>query len=95
MTVNTKRVELEYRGLCSTCKNASGCVFPRSIEHPVMHCDEFDGHEGPKTIVTPRIVTVINDEKAEFKGLCRNCENRNGCTYPKSEAGVWHCDEYR
>jgi hypothetical protein len=29
-----------------------------------------------------------------MKGLCLNCENREACKYPISDAGVWHCDEY-
>ena len=30
----------------------------------------------------------------EFKGLCVNCANRHTCLFPKSEGGVWHCEEY-
>ena len=33
-------------------------------------------------------------EDNSFKGLCRNCENRETCLLPKSEAGVMHCEEY-
>jgi len=29
-----------------------------------------------------------------FKGLCMNCANRFDCLLPKSEGGVWHCEEY-
>ncbi len=29
-----------------------------------------------------------------FLGLCKNCEKRTVCTYPKSPAGIWHCEEY-
>ena len=30
----------------------------------------------------------------EFRGLCVNCANRHTCLFPKSEGGVWHCQEY-
>lgn len=89
-----KAVKVEYRGLCSTCKNAKHCVFPRSIERPIMHCDEFDGFEGPKTLVIPRLKPEAKPEETQFKGLCRNCENRHHCVFPKPASGVWHCDEY-
>jgi hypothetical protein len=26
--------------------------------------------------------------------LCINCANRFDCLLPKSEGGVWHCEEY-
>lgn len=29
-----------------------------------------------------------------YKGLCMNCANRHECLLPKSEGGVWHCEEY-
>jgi hypothetical protein len=32
--------------------------------------------------------------KREFKGLCVNCANRYTCLLPRSEGGVWHCEEY-
>ena len=30
-----------------------------------------------------------------LRGLCCNCENNEICVIPKSEGGVWHCEEYR
>ena len=30
----------------------------------------------------------------EYEGLCVNCANRETCLFPKSEGGVWHCEEY-
>lgn len=34
-----------------------------------------------------------HDEEIQ-KGLCVNCMNRDACLLPKSEGGVWHCEEY-
>jgi len=30
-----------------------------------------------------------------YMGLCKSCANRETCTFPKPEGGVWHCEEYR
>jgi hypothetical protein len=90
-----KKTRVQYGGLCSTCKHAKHCVFPRSADRPIMHCDEFEGYEGPKTKTVPRIAKSEPKEEVEFKGLCRNCENRHHCVFPKPAGGVWHCDEYR
>ena len=43
---------------------------------------------------------MLQDEEKEknsnkYKGLCKDCKNRKTCTYPKSEGGVWHCEEYQ
>jgi len=89
-----KAVKPKYRGLCSTCKNAATCTFPRDPARPIMHCDEFDGYEGPKTLVKPRVARPETKAEVEFKGLCRNCENRYHCVFPKPAGGVWQCDEY-
>lgn len=89
-------VKPTYKGLCSTCKKAPTCTFPRSLERPVMHCDEFEGYEGPKTGVIPRVASPPEAaDRVVFKGLCKNCEDRFTCTYPKPAGGVWRCEEYR
>ena len=30
-----------------------------------------------------------------FRGLCATCDNADDCSFPKDDAGVWHCEEYR
>lgn len=88
--------KVQYKGLCSTCMLANDCVFPRDAGRPVMHCDEFVGMENPLTIAAPRKVAVNQpQDSVEYKGLCRNCEERFTCTYPKPAGGVWRCEEYR
>ena len=90
----------EYRGLCSTCKKAPTCTFPRDPNRPVLQCDEFEGYEyTPDKKTLPRTsskakLSALDEDSGKYKGLCRLCENRETCTYPKSEGGVWHCDEY-
>jgi hypothetical protein len=93
-----------YGGLCSTCAGASTCTFPRDPERPVMHCDELDSYQPEPVTVEkvrraepagPKAVSEAEQkELGKYKGLCVNCENRETCTFPKPEGGVWHCDEY-
>ena len=93
-----------YRGLCSICKHAKTCVFPRDTNRPVLHCDE---HELPDPVPkTPRESMISSCADTSVKtpgraeggeapmGLCKLCENREHCTFPKPEGGVWHCEEY-
>lgn len=100
----------KYLGLCSTCKNASTCTYPRDPERPVHYCCEHEGHEEcegsvslallrtgnifslpPELVATP---PPAERDSGIDKGLCKNCANRETCTFPRPEGGVWHCDEY-
>ncbi len=79
-------------GLCSTCKLAATCAFPREAGRPVRFCDEFEGEEKVE-VVKPKVKakkSTVND----LKGLCRLCDKASTCTFPKHEGGVWHCEEY-
>jgi hypothetical protein len=91
-------------GLCTTCSNLGECTFPRSSNSPIMHCDEFSGYEMRGLVLTVQDLIPAKKTKTtvatkplstKLKGLCMNCDNNEDCTYPKSESGVWHCDEYR
>ena len=92
----------KHRGLCSTCKNALSCTFPRDPDKPALYCEEFE-IEKPAPIGAARkekpqaaepYVTERKDA-TKFIGLCSDCENRQTCVFPKPEGGVWHCEEYR
>jgi len=93
-----------YRGLCSTCDTASTCTFPRDPERPIMHCDELDSHRVDTATAEEllraeparreAVARAKQKELDKYQGLCVNCENRETCTFPKPEGGVWHCDEY-
>lgn len=95
------RREMKYRGLCSTCVNASDCTFPRRPGKMVFHCEEFDGGEPlPRKTVgkaepqRPALSTIEEKNSVRLIGLCSNCDNRGTCVFPKPEGGVWHCEEY-
>lgn len=78
-----------------------GCVYPREPEKPILECEEFEGFpSAPSSYPTKKAQAGTGAkgralEKGRFKGLCKDCENRKACTFPKSEGGVWHCEEYR
>ncbi len=109
---NSKKVEKapavstkpEYGGLCSTCQNARNCTYPRSLDRPILQCEEFEGFEYPSDRTTvndivrksrPHVSSEDEEkDKIEYKGLCQNCEKRTTCTFPKPEGGVWRCEEY-
>ena len=96
----------QYHGLCSCCEFSLTCSYDRDPKHPVLQCEEFggiirspvkkgDSKNNPlsnfrKATLTPKISFQQYD-----KGLCKTCEERISCTYPKPEGGVWHCEEFR
>ncbi len=97
-----KLEDRKFSGLCSTCKKALTCSFPRDPERPVLQCDEFEGYE-PVSSKLPRKQKARKEEKrktsktkegTKLLGLCANCAKRDTCTFPKSEGGVWYCEEY-
>jgi hypothetical protein len=92
-------------GLCMTCVHNATCTFRRDPAQPVIHCEEFDGFVKVEADFNRRLVPVrvratsAQDDPedvaaSQAKGLCQNCAHRNSCMFPKSEAGVWHCEEY-
>ena len=93
---------MKYFGLCMSCRNASSCTFPRDPAKPAFYCEEFE-IETTISIVPPEKEKPLSidssaakdKDSTEFIGLCSDCEGRKTCTFPKSEGGVWHCEEYR
>ncbi len=96
---------IEYHGICSTCQNAPNCTLQNDPMRPVWYCEEFEGIE-PITLgsVNREVAPTPGPRGSprdgvqglrDLRGLCMNCENRETCTFPKPEGGVWHCDEYR
>ncbi len=96
----------EYRGLCSTCKKALICRYPRDPNRPVMFCDEFEGYTPSQVKITGKNISPLagsrvkssaelEKDSGKYKGLCKSCKNREICTFSKPEGGVWHCEEYR
>ena len=94
---------LEYNDLCITCNYGPTCVRREHHGKPVWYCEEFDDYQPPPkrpvglTVKTERAREAAVAEKIQdlMRGLCCNCENNEICVIPKSEGGVWHCEEYR
>ena len=91
-----------YPTLCSSCKHASTCTFPKDPERPSFYCEEFEIEATPKlqTVGGEKQRPMIPDiaeikGTMQFVGLCCDCENRQNCIFPKPEGGIWHCQEYR
>ena len=93
----------EHRGLCLSCQNTLTCTFLKNSHDAVLQCDEFDGSDSilqkpDRSFHKSMTGSKSNPENKDLngaKGLCSICEDRETCTYPKSEGGVWHCEEYR
>ena len=90
-------------GLCSNCAYAPACTYPRSNDRPVLQCEEYEC--SPSGVVPASPAKGSSKARSGRKpggqvtvhlaGLCANCANQDGCTFPKQEGGVWHCEEYQ
>ncbi|OQB55250.1 MAG: NADP-reducing hydrogenase subunit HndA [Deltaproteobacteria bacterium ADurb.Bin151] len=95
----TGSAEAETRqGICSSCENLSLCSFTQPLRQPVFYCEEFtSGLVRTAPVVVEKksgapAVIVLRDGR---RGLCTTCDDTESCLYPKDEAGIWHCEEYR
>ena len=90
----------QNEGLCATCNEEPNCFYARNADRPVLFCEMFDNTspvsekepQGERSKAQQGETEQI--QSATLKGLCVNCENRETCTFPKPEEGVWHCEEY-
>ena len=91
----------EYTGLCITCVNASGCIYIKNQKSVVLQCEEFEGYtNSPMRATINDVLSKVSSDASKadsgkYEGLCVNCEIRETCEFPKSEGGVWHCEEYQ
>jgi len=102
--MQTQTSDVVYRGLCRTCVGRATCTYPRPKDRQVMFCAEFEGElpnpARPFTAIAqaapiPGVqMADRGPEASPYKGLCRTCERRETCTFPKPPGGVWHCEEF-
>ena len=93
----------KFRGLCSTCMDCETCMFLRSADKPVLQCEEFKPFKSAPCRAVPKRKNLPDREQAlammsepsDLKGLCKNCDIRFECKFPKPPGGVWHCEEYQ
>ena len=90
------------RGLCNTCRNVTGCAFPRRPQKPVFYCEEFEIEPFVPTKTSAKdrhpaaaLPVPEDSDSGIYAGLCSDCQDRETCTFPRVEGGVWHCEEYR
>lgn len=92
-------------GICITCNYGADCVhLKRNPNVAIWHCENYDDHVAPGETVPEVSIPVISNDAAlgietenanvETKGLCIDCENRDGCAHAIKTGGVWHCEEY-
>jgi len=103
--VNVKAAFKEYLGICPTCNFAAGCAHrSRNAGVAIWDCENFDDYvrlaptefNGGLSAVLP---APKKSHRSEFdalvyQGLCKNCDQRDECTFPRPAGGVWHCEEY-
>jgi hypothetical protein len=84
--------KLKYYGLCSTCDSAPTCTLPKSLERPVICCEEFG--TAPAPITETNCHKDCGESSNGKLGLCSNCAVRATCQLPKPDGAVWWCEEY-
>jgi hypothetical protein len=95
-----------FPGICATCNRAYGCPHrQRNPSFAIWDCEDFDDYvyfgvapdEGgsSEVVPAPRVSRRVEFDAAEYRGLCTNCEVRDGCTCPRPAGGVWHCELYQ
>jgi hypothetical protein len=84
----------KHGGLCTNCANDPTCTFPRSVDLPVLQCEEFTVGE-LSAAVGSRPSAGREKVPDGRMGLCCNCDENDACTFPSARQGVVHCEEYR
>ena len=89
-----------YRGLCSTCRKARECTFPREAGVPVVRCEAFEaaavpGDGGRPAAGQGGLGFGAASSPGDSCGLCSTCENREVCQLRRPAGPVWQCEEYR
>ncbi len=65
---------------------------------PITFCEEFLNNgtsNAAKAAKKQKKVTKGRVHLKRYDDLCSSCENSGNCIFPKDEAGVWHCEDYR
>ena len=90
-------------GICVACTSLAICRYPKSIEHPVMFCEEFSSTRGnprrKEIPVDPLLVNLPLQEAANgenfsnnYIGLCKRCDKLYACRLTKPGGGTWLCE---
>ena len=90
-------------GICAGCTSLAICRYPKSIQNPVMFCEEFNTlRANPRrreNVLEPVLVEAspqigVNKEKFSnnYIGLCKRCDKLYACRLTKPGGGTWLCE---
>ena len=89
-------------GICVACTSLAICRYPKSIQHPVMFCEEFSscranprGKEIPEDpVLVNAPVRAVRGENFSnnYIGLCKRCDKLYACRLTKHGGGTWLCE---
>lgn len=90
-------------GICVACASLAICRYPKSIQHPVMFCEEFSsGKDRPlrkEQVLEPVLMEIpapVEGNKGNFSnnyiGLCKRCDKLYACRLTKPGGGTWLCE---
>jgi hypothetical protein len=86
-------------GLCLNCAHFPDCSLTpkKGGLRGVRYCEEYEAVHPRSAVPAPGISPEgpVRLPASRVLGLCSNCDNYPTCSFPKPEAGVWHCEEYR
>jgi hypothetical protein len=90
---------ITLRGICGVCALGGDCELINGFETPVKHCEEFEPdpslvREMVSLAILQRASVAPVSDPEKHMGLCKNCDHRENCAFPRNEGGVWYCEEY-
>lgn len=86
------------QGICVTCVYSPKCALTpvKRFSNGIQFCEEYETvHPAVANSSRGRLSKrFVQWYRSEILGLCSNCAHYPGCSFPKPEAGVWHCEDY-
>lgn len=98
-----RRPTLGKMGICAACTGLAICRYPKSLQHPVMFCEEFNSSRAkprkkevamePALLNTPVPGAVKQENFSNnYIGLCKRCDKLYACRLTKPGGGTWLCE---
>jgi hypothetical protein len=89
-------------GICVACTSLAICRYPKSIQHPVMFCEEFSSSRAnprkkelpmdPVRVDIPLQAVSGENFSNNYIGLCKHCDKLYACRLTKPGGGTWLCE---
>ena len=84
----------KLHGLCATCKFAEECVLRDKRGQDALYCELYERRASESSAGKEPEGGAGDNHPLQALGLCATCANAGTCRLARSEAGVWHCEEY-